>query len=71
MRTVFTIEVATDIGITDEKRRLAFIALIRKASKNLFAQTAMLSDSNNVEIAIQAEDSMNGAQDIELLGGEQ
>lgn len=69
MRTVFTIEIATDIGIADDKRRLAFIALTRKACKTLFAQTAMLSDSNNVEINMQTEDSMHGCQEIALLDG--
>lgn len=67
MRTVFTIEVSTDINVADDKRRAAFIELMRKASKQLYAQTAMLSDRPSVEISIQADDSINGCKDIPVF----
>ena len=62
MRTVFTIEVSTDISVSDDKRRKAFIELMRKASKTLYAQTAMLSDKPTVDISIQSDDSVNGVK---------
>ena len=68
MRTVFTIEVSTDISVSDDKRRKAFIELMRKASKTLYAQTAMLSDKPTVDISIQSDDSVNGVKEIELFG---
>jgi hypothetical protein len=70
MRTVFTIEVATDVGIDDDKRRAAFVGLMKKASKTLFAQTAMLSDRPNIDISVQVEDSIHGVQEVDLFEGE-
>lgn len=70
MRTVFTIEVSTDVGVGDDKRRAAFVGLMKKASKTLFAQTAMLSDRPNIDITVQVEDSLNGVQDVDLFEGE-
>ena len=67
VRTVFTIEVSTDISVSDEKRRKAFIDLMRKASKTLYAQTAMLSDKPTVDISIQSDDSVNGVSEIPLF----
>ena len=67
MRTVFTIEVSTDINVSDDQRRAAFVALMRKASKQLYAQTAMLSDRPSVDITIQSDDSINGTADIPVF----
>ena len=68
MRTVFTIEISTDVSIGDDKRRKAFVELMKKATRQLSAQTAMLSERATVEISAQVEDSINGSEEIELFG---
>jgi hypothetical protein len=67
MRTVFTIELSTDVSVGDEARRKAFIDLMKKACRTLYAQTAMLSDTAVIDIAVQSEDSMNGVKSIDLF----
>jgi hypothetical protein len=68
MRTVFTIEISTDVSIGDDKRRKAFVELMKKATRQLSAQTAMLSEHATVEINAQVEDSIHGTEEIELFG---
>ena len=68
IRTVFTIEISTDVSIGDDKRRKAFVELMKKATRQLSAQTAMLSEHATVEISAQVEDSINGAEELSLFG---
>lgn len=62
MRTVFNIEIKTDIPAHDEERRKALIELFMRASRTLFTQTTMLAKGVSPTINITSEDNVNGTE---------
>lgn len=68
MRTVFNIEIKTDIPAHDEERRKALIELFMRTSRTLFTQTTMLAKGVSPTINITSEDNVNGTEVHPLFG---
>lgn len=67
MRTIFNIEIKTDIPAHDEARRQALIELFTRASRTLLTQTTMVSKGVTPDIRVTSQDNDNGAVDYPLF----
>lgn len=66
MRSTFNIKLQVDVGQMDEKRRDAYIELVRLTAKQYYAQAAMIASSTPT-VSITSTDRRNGEVDIPLF----
>lgn len=67
MRTVFNIEIKTDIPAHDDARRQALIELFTRTSRMLLTQTTMVSKGISPSFKITSTDNQNGEQEYPLF----
>jgi hypothetical protein len=62
VRTIFNIEIKTDLPAYDIERRQALIELFRRTSSTLYTQATMLSKGVPVSMSITSHDNENGTE---------
>jgi hypothetical protein len=66
MRSTFNIKLQVDVGQMDEKRREAYIDLVKFTAKQYYAQAAMIASSTPI-VSITSTDRRNGEVTIPVF----
>jgi hypothetical protein len=70
MRSTFNIKLQVDVGQMDDKRREAYIDLVKLTAKQYYAQAAMIASSTPI-VSITSTDRRNGEVDIPVFDTEE
>jgi hypothetical protein len=66
MRTVFNIEIKTDVPAHDKARREAYIKLMTIAARTLYTQATMLAKGVSIDVVLSS-DGENGSEEHPLF----
>lgn len=66
VRSTFNIKLQVDVGQMDEKRRDAYIELVKLTAKQYYAQAAMIASSTPI-VSITSIDRRDGEMEIPLF----
>lgn len=67
MRTVFNIEIKTDIPANDEARRQALIELFTRVSRELLTKATLVSKGVSPDFKLSSIDNEKGEQEYPLF----